>query len=81
MCICHRKVKFYFEYGTERLGCCKFLTTVLQQFCEYREVDLKLVSLTKTCAEVLQKWNIHGMTQSTEAILLSNVVFEKSITA
>ena len=59
-------------------GCCKHVSAVLYQLVEYRELELKSVPDDKTCTDILQQWHIPGETSNNEAILFSNLTFEKA---
>ena len=59
-------------------GCCKHVSAALYQLVEYRELNLKSVPEDKTCTDLLQKWHVPGEAANTEAILFSDLIFEKA---
>ena len=58
-------------------GCCKHVAAVLYQLVDYKELDVKSVPPDKTCTEVLQQWHVPGEKQNSEAVLFSELTFEK----
>ena len=54
------------------------MTSLLSQFCEYEELNLKIITAEKTCTEIQQNQNIPREAENAEAIFLSDLVFEKA---
>ena len=59
-------------------GCCKHAAASLYQLVDFKELNLKSVTDDKTCTELLQKWHVPGEKENTEAILFSELTFEKA---
>jgi hypothetical protein len=59
-------------------GCCKHVAASLYQLVDYKELDIKVVPETETCTDVLQIWHVPGESSNSEAILFSNLNFEKA---
>ena len=59
-------------------GCCKHVAAALYQLVDYKELDIKSVPDDKTCTDLLQQWHVPGEAANTEAILFSNLTFQKA---
>lgn len=59
-------------------GCCKHVAAALYQLVEYKELNLKSVPIQETCTEKLQTWHVPGESANKEAILFSDLTFEKA---
>ena len=60
------------------VGCCKHVATALYQLVDLKERDLKSVPDDKVCTDVLQQGHVPGEAANSEAVLFSNLTFEKS---
>ena len=54
------------------------VAAALYQLVDYKELHLKSVPDDKTCTDLLQKWHVPGESSNTEAILFSDLTFEKA---
>ena len=59
-------------------GCCKHVAAALYQLVDFKELDLKSVPDDKVCTDVLQQCHVPGEAANSEAVLFSNLTFEKS---
>lgn len=59
-------------------GCCKHVAAAFYQLIDYKELAVKSVPSDKTCTDILQKWHVPGEKANDEAILFSNLIFEKA---
>ena len=56
-------------------ACC---CSTIYQLVDFKELDLKCVPDDKVCTDVLQQWHVSGEAANSEAVLFSNLTFEKS---
>ena len=59
-------------------GCCKHVAATLYQLVDYKELNAKTVPDDKTCTDILQQWHVPGEAPNLEAVLFSNLTFEKA---
>ena len=59
-------------------GCCKHVAAALYQLVDFKELHAKTVPDNKNCTDVLQRWHVPGEAANLEAILFSNLTFEKA---
>jgi hypothetical protein len=59
-------------------GCCKHVAATLYQLVDYKELDIVVIPDDKACTDVLQQWHDPGELNNSEAILFSDLTFEKA---